>query len=123
MVLVDTSIWISLYRKQNSELAQKLWVLAARNEAAVSGQVWVEFLGGFRKQSVRSDYQSKLRAYPFLETTRMAYDLAVEFLALQPRLGAGDAIVAATAIANRAALFTADSDFRALIPHGLILFA
>lgn len=54
MVLIDTSIWLSLYRKQESELAQKLWMLAARNEAAVSGQVWVEFLGGFRKQAVRS---------------------------------------------------------------------
>lgn len=123
MVLVDTSVWIALYRKQESEVAQKLWMLAARNEAAVSGQVWVEFLGGFRKQSVRSDYQSKLRAYPFLETTRAAYDRAAELLALQPRLGAGDAIIAATAIETQSALFTIDSDFRGLTAHGLTLFS
>jgi predicted nucleic acid-binding protein len=123
MVLIDTSIWIALYRKQESELAQKLWMLAARNEAAVSGQVWVEFLGGFRKQSIRSDYQNKLRAYPFLETTRAAYDLAADLLATHPRLGAGDAIIAATAIETQSALFTTDRDFQALSAQGLTLFS
>jgi len=123
MVLVDTSVWIALYRRRDSELGQKLWMLAARNEAAVSGQVWVEFLGGFRNQSLRRDYQSKLQAYPFLETSRGAYDLAVELLATHPRLGAGDAIIAATAIATDSALFTTDSDFGALVPRGLTLFS
>lgn len=123
MVLVDTSVWIALYRQRQSELGQTLWMLAARNEAAVSGQVWVEFLGGFRKQTVRNTYQTKLRAYPFLETTREAYDLAAELLAAHPRLGAGDAIIAATAITTRSALFTTDRDFDALAQAGLRLFA
>jgi predicted nucleic acid-binding protein len=122
MVLIDTSIWIALYRKQKSELAQKLWMLAARNEAAVSGQVWVEFLGGFRNQLIRSGYQNKLRAYPFLETTRATYDLAADLLATHPRLGAGDAIIAATAIETQSALFTTDRDFQALTAQGLTLF-
>jgi predicted nucleic acid-binding protein len=123
MVLVDTSIWIALYRKQKSELGEKIWMLSARNEAAVSGQIWVEFLGGFRDDPLRRAYQSKLRAFPFLETTRDAYDLAVDLLATHPRLGAGDAIIAATAIATRSALFTIDRDFEALAPHGLSLFS
>lgn len=123
MVLVDTSIWISLYRKQDTAIGQKLWMLAARNEAAVSGQVWVEFLGGFRKQAERSAYQDKLRAFGFLETTRAAYDLAVELLAAHPRLGAGDAIIGATAIASRSELFTLDRTFAELTAHGLRLFS
>lgn len=53
MVLVDTSIWIGLDRREHGELGQKTWMLAARNEAAVSGQIRVEFLGGFRRASVR----------------------------------------------------------------------
>lgn len=122
MVLVDTSVWIGLYRKQDAELGQKLWILAARNEAAVSGQVWVEFLGGFRKLSLRHEYRDKLNAYPFLETTRPAYDLAVELQAAHSRLGAGDAIIAATAITTHSALFTTDGDFDALVEHGLILY-
>lgn len=123
MVLVDTSIWIALYRKKGTGIGQKIWMLAARNEASVAGQIWVEFLGGFREQSLRQAYEEKLRAYPFLETTRAAYDLAADFLAAHPRLGAGDAIVAATAITSGAALWTADRDFEALLDRGLRLFA
>jgi len=123
MVLVDTSIWVSLYRQRDAVIGQKLWMLAARNDAAVSGQIWVEFLGGFRKQAERRNYQDKLRAFGFLETTRDAYDLAAELLVAHPRLGAGDAIIAATAIATRSELFTLDSDFAALTARGLRLFS
>jgi len=123
MVLVDTSIWIALYRKQRAEPGEKMWMLAARNEAAVAGQIWVEFLGGFRDRSIRSAFAEKLRAFPFLETTRAAYDLAADLLAAHPRLGAGDAIIAATAISSDASLWTADRDFHELTSDGLRLFS
>ena len=123
MVLVDTSIWIALYRSRALEIGQKIWMLVGRNEAAVAGQIWVEFLAGFRDQATRSAYEDKLRAYPFLDTAREAYDLAANLLATHPRLGAGDAIIAATAITSDAALWTADRDFDELVPDGLRLFA
>ena len=123
MVLVDTSIWIALYRSQALEIGQKIWMLVGRNEAAVSGQIWVEFLGGFRDRARRHTYEERLRAYPFLETTRDAYDLAVDLLAAHQRLGAGDAIIAATAITSDAALWTADRDFDELVTDGLRLFS
>jgi predicted nucleic acid-binding protein len=123
MVLIDTSIWIALFRKQRAEIGEKMWMLAARNEAALAGQVWVEFLGGFREQSIRSAYEENLRAFPFLETTRAAYDLAANLLAAHPRLGAGDAIIAATAISSNATLWTADRDFHELTSVGLRLFS
>jgi predicted nucleic acid-binding protein len=123
MVLVDTSIWIALYRKQRAEIGQKMWMLAANNEAAVAGQIWVEFLGGFRQPSIRKTYEEKLRAYPFLETTRDAFDVAADLLAAHPRLGAGDAIIAATAISSEVTLWTADRDFHELTSDGLRLFS
>src|SRR5690348_15704624 len=119
MVLVDTSIWINLYRKKTAEIGQKMWALVGRNDAAVCGQVWVEFLGGFRDQARRRSYEERLRAYPFLETSRQAYDIAVDLLATYPRLGAGDAIIAATVIASDAELWTADRDFDDLVTDGL----
>ena len=123
MVLVDTSIWINLYRKKSAEVGQKMWALVGRNDAAVCGQVWVEFLGGFRDRTRRIRHEENLRGYPFLETPRKAYDIAVDLLASYPRLGAGDAIIAATAIANDAELWTADRDFDELLTDGLRLFA
>jgi predicted nucleic acid-binding protein len=122
MVLVDTSIWISLYRKRSADIGQRIWMLVVRNEAAVTGQIWVEFLGGFREPSTRMAYEAKFRAYPFVETRRGAYDLAAELLAAHPRLGAGDAIIAATAITSGAALWSADTDFEELVPDGLNLY-
>ena len=123
MVLVDTTIWIALYRSRALEIGQKIWMLVGRNEAAVAGQIWVEFLGGFRDRAKRHTYEEKLRAYPFLETTREAYDLAADLLAAHQRLGAGDAIIAATAITSDAALWTADRDFDELVTDGLRLFS
>jgi predicted nucleic acid-binding protein len=96
-------------------------MLTARNEAAVTGQIWVEFLGGFRDRATRTSYAEKFRAYPFIETARAAYDLAAELLAAHPRLGAGDAIIAATAITSGAALWTTDTDFDELRREGLRL--
>lgn len=122
MVIVDTSIWISLYRKKSAEIGQTIWMLTARNEAAVTGQIWVEFLGGFRDRSMRTTYAEKLRAYPFIEADRPAYDLAAELLAAHPRLGAGDAIIAGTAIAAGVALWTTDTDFEDLAAEGLQLY-
>ena len=123
MVLVDTSIWINLYRKKTTEVGDKIWMLVRRNDAAVCGQVWVEFLGGFRDPARRRRYEDQLRAYPFLETPRRAYDIATDLLASYPRLGPGDAIIAATAIANDAELWTADRDFDELVTDGLRLFS
>src|SRR5205085_1629210 len=98
-------------------IGQKIWMLAGRNEAAVAGQIWVEFLGGFRDRATRLAYEEKLRAYPFIETTREAYDLAVDLLSAHQRLGAGDAIIAATAITAGATLWTADKDFDGLVTN------
>lgn len=122
MVIVDTSVWISLFRKKDAEIGQKIWMLSARNEAAITGQVQVEFLGGFRDRSMRTVYADRFRAYPFIETGKPAYDLAVELLAAHPRLGAGDAIIAATAMTSGAALWTTDTDFDELRSDGLQLY-
>ena len=122
MVLVDTSVWISLYRRRDDPVGQPLWALVVRNEAAVCGQVVVEFLGGFRKIAERRSYTQALRAFPFLETTRLAFERASDLLADHPSLGPGDAIIAATAITTGASLFTLDGDFRSLVAEGLELF-
>ncbi|KAB2839715.1 PIN domain nuclease [bacterium] len=82
---------------------------------------WVEYLGGFRKKTLRKFHENSLRAFPFLDTTREAFQLAADLLVECPRLGAGDAIIAATAISNGAALLTLDKGFFPLAKIGLRL--
>jgi predicted nucleic acid-binding protein len=119
VVLVDTSVWIALYRKRTSAVGERLWQLAAGNQAAVCGQIWVEFIGGFRRERERAEYEEALSAFPFLTTSRAAFTTAGRCLARYPRLGPGDAIIAATAIENGASLYTLDTDFRLLAREGL----
>jgi len=122
MVLIDTSVWIALFRKKDHEVGQKMLSLIAGNQAAVCGQVWVEYLGGFRKEALRKVHGAALKHFPFLETGRGAFELAANWLADHPPLGAGDAIIAATAMVNDAALLTLDKDFLPLQKLGLELF-
>jgi len=122
VVLIDTCIWITLYRKQGADLGQKVWALAADNQAAFCGQVWVEYMGGFRNDLERKRYEKAFRSFPWIPTDRHAYEKAADLLARHPRLVAGDAIIAATAILNRAPLLTIDKDFSVLGSEGLELF-
>jgi predicted nucleic acid-binding protein len=122
MVLVDTSVWISLFRKKGGDLGEKMLSLIANNAAALCGQVWVEYLGGYRKEALRKFHETALKSFPFLETPRGAFNLAANLLADYPRLGAGDAIIAATAIVHDAPLLTLDKDFLPLAKRGLELF-
>lgn len=121
MVLVDTNIWIQLYQKKETRLGELLWDLVAKNEAAVCGQIWVEFLGGFRKEEERKHFEKSFHAFPFIETGFRAFQLAAEILSDYPKLGSGDAIIAATAIIEECLLLTLDKDFQLLTKEGLTL--
>lgn len=121
MVLVDTSVWISLYRKKETTLGEYLWALTAKNEAAVCGQIWVEFLGGFKKEPERKHFEKSFLAFPFIETSVEAYQRAAVLLARYRRLGTGDVIIAATAIESDCGLLTLDQAIHALAQEGLKL--
>jgi hypothetical protein len=121
MVLIDSSVWIGLYRKKSTSLGEFIWSLVAKNEAAICGQVWVEFLGGFRKKTDFKYYESLLKGFPFIESSTGAYQLAASFIADYPVLGSGDAIIAATAIQSKIPLLTFDKDFKVLVKKGLEL--
>lgn len=122
MVLVDTSVWISLFRKKDKELGQLIWSLVAKNEAAICGQVWVEFIGGFRTDALRRKNQTMLEGFPFLKTSIAAYKHAAELLALYTSLGPGDAIIAATAINCSVPILTFDRGFHSLSSQGLAVY-
>lgn len=119
MVLIDTSVWINLYRKKSSSLGEFIWSLVAKNEAALCGQVWVEFLGGFRKKEEFEHFETRLKAFSFIETSVSAYQLAARLLAEYTKLGSGDAVIAATAITSKISLLTYDKDFLLLTKKGL----
>ncbi|MBI3533879.1 MAG: PIN domain-containing protein [Deltaproteobacteria bacterium] len=121
MVLIDSSIWINLYRKKTHHIGELVWSLVANNKAAICGQILVEFLGGFRTALEWETNKKALELFPFLETTKETYMLASNLLAKYPKLGPGDVIIGATAITNSVKLLTFDNDFQLLKSEGLEL--
>lgn len=119
MVLVDTSVWIGLFRKRSASAAQRVVQLAKDDLAAVCGPIWVEFLRGFRSRETRREYAKLLNDYRWLGTPREAFELASDWAAAYPQLGALDAVIGATAMVHRASLLTLDRDFMRLRPEGL----
>ncbi len=99
-------------RGRGSEVGERLWQLAGRNEAAICGQVWVEFIGGVRREAERREYEGG--SAPFRSCRRRARRSAAP-----PAVSPG---ILASAIENGARLFTLDADFRPLEREGLELF-
>jgi predicted nucleic acid-binding protein len=122
MVLIDTSVWISLYRKKPTPIGELIWMLVTGGEAAVCGQTLVEFLGGFRKQVDFQNYKDRFQALPFIESTLETFLLAAELHAAEPSFGPGDAVIAATAIQSKTPLLSLDQDFKKFCQYGLDLF-
>jgi predicted nucleic acid-binding protein len=111
MVLVDSSVFIRLFRKESAPIAERLSALVIANQAAICGPVWVEFLGGFSSFDRRQRYQDALSGYPWLETTRETFELAAEWAGRRRGIGVIDAVIAATARVHRAGLLTTDRAF------------
>jgi predicted nucleic acid-binding protein len=121
LVCVDTSVWVAAWRQSNADVWSHLRELIIADEAALCGQVWVELIGGFRSEPRRTANVRRLHGYPWLQTTRQAYELAAEWLARFRGIGAGDAIIAATAHLNDCPLFTIDKGFDVLRTAGLTI--
>jgi len=119
MVLVDTSIWIRLFRKETSGVAERISGLVTVNEAAICGPIWAEFIGGFRSPAKRRRFEDAFGAYPWLEVTRDVFELAAQWRATRRGIGVIDAIIAATARVHGAGLLTADRSFAQFADEGV----
>lgn len=87
---------------------------------AVCGQVWLEYLGGFKRWADRERARRLFNSFEFLETTKHDFDLAAE-LRVKYSLGYGDLSIAAVSIRNSVSLMTFDRDFKVLEQEGLKL--
>ena len=119
MILVDTSVWIQLYRKRNAPLGERVWALVGENEAATCGQIYIEFLSGFKKKDEFAFYEERLSRFPWLETNQKVFQVAAKIAAKHRGLGLGDAMIAASALVWKVPLLTLDKGFRAARIDGL----
>ena len=118
MVLVDTSAWIQVFRK-NSKI--QLESLVDLDEIVTCLPVIQEVLQGFREETAYRIARDSMLAFPMVESPLRAevFDEAVELYRLARRTGRTirsgvDCLIAACAIRNGLEVMHVDRDYDAL---------
>ena len=118
MILVDTSVWIDFLNSAGSAAGDELERLIDRNAPLVlAGLVVTEVLQGLKRDL--EQVTKLLVRWPLIEPRGFATYEAAAAIFRQSRvrgltLSTVDALLAALALENNAALFTLDQDFQRL---------
>jgi len=116
MVLVDSSVWIPVLRRNPpARLRRRVDGLLREDEAAVCDIVKVELLSGARTEEEYACLRMRLDALPFIETTGSVWECAARIVFSMRRGGVvvptADALVAACARQAGCVLLHADRHF------------
>jgi len=120
MVLVDTSAWIELHRRDGN-LAVKLAVRGLLDEfqAALCGPVEMEFLGGARPDE-RARLQAWCNILPYIRNDQKLWrNAAMNFAACRAKginTPWNDVLIATIAVMNNLLVYASDKHFAAMSP-------
>lgn len=120
LVIVDTSAWIELHRRDGS-LAVKLAVrgLLDEFEAALCGPVEMEYLGGARPEE-RERLQSWCNVLPYVRNDQKLWRKAAANFSLLKKNGVtapwNDVLIATIALENGCRVYAVDKHFTAMAP-------
>jgi predicted nucleic acid-binding protein len=126
-VLVDTSVWITFFRKKDPELTERIATLLKSGRAVYTGIIALELINGAkgeRELQTLCDAFDIMQCITVNENTyvlagRLGYDLARK----GATLSTVDLLIAQTAIGNSLSLMTYDEHFRVIAKHStLVLF-
>ncbi len=115
MVIVDTSIWVQFFKKNNSKERRELDLLLVQNEVLMVGVVLAEVLQGARNQHEFERLRDHLSTLPYAQETRDTWTL-IGALSYQLRqngatLSLIDLLIAALAIQRKCEVYTLDQHF------------
>jgi predicted nucleic acid-binding protein len=119
MLLIDTSVWIDVFRDRTGETKVHLAALIGEQDFALTRLIQVELLQGSRNEQEWSLLQSYLEGQTYLElnvnaweaAARIFYDLRRQGLTVRSTI---DCCIAQAAIDHQAMLIHNDRDFEAI---------
>jgi predicted nucleic acid-binding protein len=120
MVLVDTSAWIALHRR-DGDPAAKLAVrgLLDEFEAALCGPVEMEYLGG-APPAERERLQAWCNVLPYVRSDQKLWRKAATHFSLLKQKGItapwNDVLIATIAVENSCRIYAVDKHFDAMVP-------
>jgi predicted nucleic acid-binding protein len=119
MLLIDTSVWIDVFRDRTGATKANLAALIGEQDFALTRLIQVELLQGSRNEQEWSLLQSYLEGQTYLElnvndweaAARIFYDLRRQGLTVRSTI---DCCIAQAAIDHQAVLIHNDRDFEAI---------
>jgi predicted nucleic acid-binding protein len=119
MLLIDTSVWIDIFRDRTGATKANLAALIGEQDFALTRLIQVELLQGSRNEQEWSLLQSYLEGQTYLElnmnaweaAARIFYDLRRQGLTVRSTI---DCCIAQAAIDHQAVLIHNDRDFEAI---------
>ena len=116
-VLIDTSIWSVVFRRQNPDpgITNEVKKLIAQGRVKIIGPIRQELLSGIKHQNQYEILKSKLRAFPDEVIDTFHYEYAAELtnacLAHGIHPGSIDILICSVAKRNKLIIYSRDNDF------------
>jgi predicted nucleic acid-binding protein len=114
MIVVDTSVWVSVFRRRTTSEAAAFGALLEADEILLPAPVRTELLGGVRpvhRQALQRILTALPVAYPTDDTWKQMDRWAVHGSLRGQSFGVGDLLIAAMAQETGALVWSLDSDF------------
>lgn len=118
MVVVDTSVWVDLFRgRRSSAVTAYQALLADGSPVGLTDVIYMEILQGAATEAEQRELDDRLRAFPILRLGRLAdFRLAAELHRAARRAGITlrsklDFLIAAACVGAGVPILHSDSDF------------
>jgi predicted nucleic acid-binding protein len=115
VVLVDTSVWIEFFDRNNPSVRGDLEALLRQGEVATAGLVLAELRRGCRSSKQVRGLLQAMETLIYFEADRDSWlragELAAECSTRGFQVGIADCLLAALAMRENAFIFTLDRDF------------
>jgi predicted nucleic acid-binding protein len=115
MIVVDTSVWVSVFRRRTTRDAEAFGALLDTDDILLPAPVRTELLGGVRpvhRQALRRILTALPVAYPSDETWKQMDHWAIHGSERGQSFGVGDLLIAAMAQEAGALVWSLDTDFQ-----------
>ena len=114
MIVVDTSVWVSVFRSRRSAQAEAFAMLLDADEILLPAPVRTELLGGVRtadRQALRRILTALPVSYPSTDTWTQMDQWAIQGSERGQSFGVGDLLIGAMAREAGALVWSLDADF------------
>ena len=123
-VLVDTSVWITFFRRKDTDLIERIAALLRSGKAVYTGIIALELMNGAKGQKELQTLHEAFDAMQLIATDETTYlragTLGYGLSRGGHTLSAVDLLIAQTAIENKLSLMTYDEHFRVIAKYSTL---